>query len=90
MMPRPVPIPTASTRATRNVARTYAMSEWNPALPASRTRSWTFSGKIFVTNCQMLRPPSRKKMTVKSTRNAPVTISVTVAAVDNAPLVSLA
>ena len=66
------------------------MSDWNPARPASRTRSWTFSGKILVTNCQMLRPPCRKKIRVNSTSSAPVTISVTVAAVDSAPLVSFA
>ncbi len=38
----------------------------------------------------MLRPPCRKKIRVNSTSSAPVTISVTVAAVDSAPLVSLA
>ena len=41
-----------------------------------------------MTNCQMLRPPCRKKMRVNSVSSAPVTISVTVAAVDSAPLVS--
>ena len=38
----------------------------------------------------MLRPPCRKKINVNSTSSAPVTISVTVAAVDSAPLVSFA
>ena len=43
-----------------------------------------------MTNAQMLRPPCRKKISVNSTSSAPVTISVTVAAVDSAPLVSFA
>ena len=38
----------------------------------------------------MLRPPCRKKIRVNNTSSAPVTISVTVAAVDSAPLVSFA
>ena len=37
----------------------------------------------------MLRPPCRTKISVNSTSSAPVTISVTVPAVDSAPLVNL-
>ena len=41
-----------------------------------------------MTNAKMLRPPCSKKISVNSTSSAPVTISVTVPAVDSAPLVS--
>ncbi len=49
MIARPAPTPAASVRATRNVARTYPMSDQYPARPASRTRSRTSTGKILVT-----------------------------------------
>ena len=38
----------------------------------------------------MLRPPCNRKINVKNTSNAPVTISVMVPAVANTPLVSFA
>ena len=91
MIASPAPTPAASVSATRNVARTYPISDPYPARPASshpvaRTRP----GTILTTYCQMLRPPYRKKISVNSTNTAAVTSSVTVAAVDSAPLVSFA
>ena len=74
--------------ATRDVARTYPVSEWNPAAPASRTRWRTVAGASWATKCQMLRPPNSRKIKVNKARRAPVMISVTVPAVDSAPLVS--
>ena len=41
-----------------------------------------------VTNAKMLRPPCSRKISVNSTNNAPVSSSVRVPAVDNAPVVS--
>ena len=61
---------------------------WNPARPALRTRARTPVGTTPVTNVKMLRPPYSRKISVNSISSAPVTISVTVAAVDTAPLVN--
>ena len=59
-----------------------------PAAPASLTRCRTVAGAICVMKRQMLRPPRSRKIKVNSASRAPVTISVTVPAVDRAPLVN--
>ena len=88
MIARPVPMPTASTSATRNGRPHVAdqRAEAGPARVAHARR--TCAGKTLVTNAKMLRPPCSRKISVNSTSSAPVTISVTVPAVDSAPLVS--
>ena len=59
--------------ATRDVARTYPVSEWNPAAPASRTRWRTVAGASWATKCQMLRPPNSRKIKVNKARCLPLT-----------------
>ena len=75
------PMPTASMKATRTVARTYEPSVAQEASPASESDQRALTGNSRTMKRQILRPSRRKKNVANSTSSAPVSTSASVVAV---------